>query len=76
MPRIVHGTKPPEAINPNITLSTLQNLNNIDRSFSLQNFPLDGSNISSIGFALDRNGEGLSIHPHITPSHSAPNILK
>lgn len=77
MPRIVHGTKSTEAINPNITLNTLQSLNNIDRSLSLQNVPPNGSLISRpIGFVLDRNGEGLGLHPHITTSHSAPNMLK
>lgn len=77
MPRIVHGTQPTEAINPNITFDTLQNLNYLDRSLSLQNVPSNGSNITRpIGFVFDHNDQGLGMHPHITPSHSAPNMLK
>lgn len=77
MPRIVHGTKPTEAFNPNITLCAQSNPNVIDRSFSLLNIPSNNLSITRpIGFVFDHNEQGMSIPPHITPSRSAPNILK
>lgn len=77
MPRIVHGTKPTEAFNPNITFPHQQTPNVIDRSLSLRNIPPNSLNISRpIGFVFDNNVQGMSMPPHIAPSRSAPNILK
>lgn len=76
MPRIVHGTKPTEAFNPNIMLQ-MNHPNVIDRSFSLRDIPSDNLSITRpIGFVFDHNGQGMGIPSHITPSRSAPNILK
>lgn len=77
MPRIVHGTKPTEAFNPNITFHNQQNSNIIDRSLSLRDMPPNSLNITRpIGFVFDNNSPGMGIPPHIAPSRSAPNILK
>ncbi|XP_028128056.2 TGF-beta-activated kinase 1 and MAP3K7-binding protein 2 isoform X1 [Diabrotica virgifera virgifera] len=81
-PRILHGTKKAETINPNITVGTLRMLNNIDigrtsRSLSLNNVPREQAT-RPIGFVINQENDqqpSISMPTQINTSHSAPSML-
>lgn len=78
-PRILHGMKQPEAVNPNLTIGALRMLNQFDvchatKSLSLSNVP-QGQVTRPIGFVVRENEPTTSLPTQINTSRSAPSLL-